>query len=85
MKEYPTIKIEIASHTDSIGTNEYNQILSNARAKMVVDWLTNHEIDVDRLIYKGYGETEPAASNKTSEGRQLNRRTEFKVLSILPK
>jgi outer membrane protein OmpA-like peptidoglycan-associated protein len=81
MNEYPTIKIEIASHTDSIGTNEYNQILSNARAKSVVDWLTTHGIDVSRLVYKGYGETEPAASNKTSEGRQLNRRTEFRILS----
>ncbi len=81
MNEYPTVKIEIASHTDSIGSNEYNQVLSNARAKSVVDWLTTHGIDVNRLVYKGYGETEPAVSNGTSAGRQLNRRTEFKILS----
>jgi len=81
MNEYPKIKIEIASHTDSIGTNEYNLVLSNARAKSVVDWLTADGIDVSRLVYKGYGETEPAASNGTSEGRQLNRRTEFRILS----
>ncbi|NTW33548.1 MAG: OmpA family protein, partial [Bacteroidetes bacterium] len=81
MNEYPTIKIEIASHTDSVGTNEYNVILSNARAKSVVDWLTTNGINLNRLVSKGYGETEPAVSNKTSEGRQLNRRTEFRILS----
>ena len=81
MNEYPTLKIEIASHTDIIGTNEYNQVLSNARAKSVVDWLTTNGIDVNRLIYKGYGETEPAVSNATDKGRQLNRRTEFRILS----
>jgi len=82
MDKYPTMKIEIASHTDSVGTFEYNIILSNARAKSVVDWLTTHGIDVKRLEYKGYGKTEPAVSNATSEGRQLNRRTEFTILSM---
>lgn len=81
MKKYPTIKIEIASHTDSVGTNEYNQILSNARAKSVVDWLTLHGIDSKRMLFKGYGEMEPAISNETIEGRQLNRRTEFTIMS----
>jgi outer membrane protein OmpA-like peptidoglycan-associated protein len=82
MNEYPTMKIEIASHTDSVGTCEYNINLSNARAKSVVDWLTTHRIDVKRLEFKGYGKTEPAASNATNEGRQLNRRTEFTILSM---
>ena len=81
MNEFPGIKIEISSHTDSVGTNSYNQILSEARAKSVVDWLIINGIAINRLVYKGYGETEPAESNNTSEGRQLNRRTEFKILS----
>lgn len=81
MNEYPTIKIEIASHTDNIGTNDYNQTLSLARAKSVVDWLTIHGINMGRIAYKVYGETEPTASNETSVGRQLNRRTEFRILS----
>lgn len=76
-----TIKIELSSHTDSKGTDEYNIKLSQARAQSVIDYLISKGIDKDRLIAKGYGELQPIATNDTEEGRQMNRRTEFKILS----
>lgn len=81
MKNVPTLVIEISSHTDNIGTPEYNMKLSQARAQTVVDYLVQNGISRDRLVAKGYGATKPIASNETDEGRQLNRRTEFKILS----
>lgn len=77
----PTMKIELSSHTDGMGTEEYNQKLSQERAQSVVDHLTSKGIDKTRLVAKGYGESNPIATNDTEEGRQLNRRTEFSVLS----
>ena len=79
--DVPTLKIEISGHTDSDGTAEYNQTLSNNRAKAVVDYLIKAGISSDRLVSKGYGKDQPIATNDTVEGRQLNRRTEFKILS----
>lgn len=81
MTENSTIKIELSSHTDNIGSDEYNIKLSQARAQSVVDYLISKDINKDRLIAKGYGESTPIATNETDEGRQLNRRTEFKILS----
>jgi flagellar motor protein MotB len=81
MKDNPTLKIELASHTDSKGTDEYNLKLSQARAQSVVDYLISKNISKDRLVAKGYGESVPIATNDTDEGRQLNRRTDFKILS----
>ncbi|MFZ5554619.1 MAG: OmpA family protein [Bacteroidota bacterium] len=81
MNENPTLKIELGSHTDNKGTNEYNHSLSQRRAQAVVDYLIGKNISKDRLVAKGYGEEKPVATNDTEEGRQLNRRTEFKVLS----
>lgn len=81
MKDIPTLKIEISSHTDSVGSDEYNLKLSEARAKSVVTYLIKSGIDEDRLVAKGYGEAVPIATNTTEEGRQLNRRTEFRILS----
>jgi outer membrane protein OmpA-like peptidoglycan-associated protein len=80
LKENPTLRIELGSHTDSKGSDDYNQKLSEARATSVVDYLISKSIAKDRLVAKGYGETAPVATNDTDEGRQLNRRTEFKVL-----
>jgi outer membrane protein OmpA-like peptidoglycan-associated protein/tetratricopeptide (TPR) repeat protein len=79
--EVPTLKIEISGHTDSKGSAEYNQTLSDNRAKAVVDYLIKAGISADRLVSKGYGKDQPIATNDTEEGRQLNRRTEFKILS----
>jgi outer membrane protein OmpA-like peptidoglycan-associated protein len=76
------MKIEISGHTDSKGANDYNLKLSDNRAKAVVDYLIKAGIPASRLVYKGYGEEQPIATNETDEGRQLNRRTEFKILSM---
>jgi outer membrane protein OmpA-like peptidoglycan-associated protein len=76
LKKHPDLKAEIHGHTCSIGTETYNQGLSERRAAAVVNYLVSQGIDRNRLTMKGYGETMPAASNKTQEGRELNRRVE---------
>lgn len=87
LNQNPTMVIEIGGHTDNLGTNAYNQRLSEARAKSVVDYLIENGIERSRLVAKGYGETQPVAPNQNAdgsdnpEGREKNRRTEFKVLS----
>ncbi len=81
MNELITLKIEISGHTDNIGNAEYNQGLSEARAKAVVEYLKKKGVETGRMVYKGYGFTQPVAENSTEKGRQLNRRTEFKILS----
>jgi outer membrane protein OmpA-like peptidoglycan-associated protein len=80
MTENPDISIEISGHTDSKGKDKYNQKLSESRAQSVVDYLVNRGISKDRLVAKGYGESKPVATNDTEEGRQLNRRTELKII-----
>jgi len=80
LEDTPTLKIEMSGHTDNIGSASYNQKLSEERAKAVVDYLVRKGISADRLTYKGYGMTQPVASNDTEDGRQQNRRTEFKVV-----
>jgi flagellar motor protein MotB len=81
LNDVPTLKIEISGHTDNVGSALYNQKLSEERAKAVVDYLIAKGIDPSRLTYAGYGFEQPVATNDTEEGRQENRRTEFKVLS----
>ena len=83
LKDNPKLIIEISSHTDDVGTNEYNQKLSQARAESVVNYLIGHGIEKSRLIAKGYGEGKPIAPNTTPEGRQKNRRTEFKIIGYI--
>lgn len=77
----PTLKIEIGGHTDSRGAADYNLRLSKDRAQSVVNYLIDQGVSKNRLTYKGYGKTEPIATNDTEEGRQENRRVEFKVIS----
>jgi len=76
-----TVKIEISGHTDNVGNDKANQVLSENRAKSVYQYLISNKVDASRLVYKGYGETQPIAPNTTDEGRQKNRRTEFKIIS----
>lgn len=76
-----SMKIEIGGHTDSRGSADYNKKLSNDRAQSVVNYLIEKGIDSSRLTYKGYGKDQPVATNETDEGRQENRRVEFKVIS----
>ncbi len=80
LNAYPTMTIEIIGHTDSIGEDRYNKYLSRKRAKSVVTYLIENLIRVQRLNYKGAGEEIPIATNKTEEGRALNRRVEFKIV-----
>jgi outer membrane protein OmpA-like peptidoglycan-associated protein len=81
LKDNPEIKIELGSHTDDIGSHEYNAKLSDNRSKAVVAYLIANGIPANRLIAKGYGESKPLAKNDTEEGRTQNRRTEFKIIS----
>ncbi len=81
MNENKTIKIELSSYTDNKGSNEYNLKLSQERAQSVVDYLIGKGINKERLVAKGYGELKPISDNDTETGRQLNRRTEFEILS----
>lgn len=76
----PKVKIEIGGHTDTIGTLSHNEELSRNRAKAVYDYLIKNGIAPTRLTFKGYGSTQPIADNNTEEGRNLNRRTEVKVV-----
>ncbi len=82
LENYKDMRIEIGGHTDNRGSLKYNTELSEARAKAVVDYLENMGIDKDRLEYKGYAYLKPIDTNDTDEGRQNNRRVEFKVLSV---
>ena len=86
LKRYPDLKVEVAGHTDSIGSDAYNQKLSERRAKTVYDYLTSNGIDAGRLVGpNGYGESRPIAPNTNPdgsdnpEGRAQNRRTELNV------
>ena len=77
----PKMRIEIGGHTDSKGSVEYNQRLSEGRAKAVADYLIEHGINAKRLEFKGYGKSRPIDDNDSEEGRARNRRVEIKVLS----
>ena len=82
IKKYPKTKIQIEGHTDDIGSEKYNQKLSERRATTVKKYLVKEGgIDAARLTTVGYGETKPVASNKTKEGRAKNRRVEILILS----
>lgn len=80
MKENLSLKIQINGHTDNVGSEASNQLLSTNRAKSVYDYLVQHQADAKRLSYKGYGMSKPIDSNETESGRQNNRRTEFEIL-----
>ncbi|MFA0961793.1 OmpA family protein [Roseivirga sp. BDSF3-8] len=81
LKNNPSVKIEIAGHTDNIGSDAYNQRLSERRANSVKQYLLNKGIAADRLVAKGYGESRPIATNDQEvEGRELNRRVEMKII-----
>lgn len=82
LKQNAAMRIEIGGHTDNTGLKQRNIELSNNRAKSVVDYLIAQGIAAQRLSYKGYADNQPIADNKTEEGRKLNRRTEFKIISM---
>jgi len=82
LQQNPNISLEISGHTDNVGSYEYNLNLSEKRAQAVVDYLIQQGIPSNRLVFKGYSFTKPIASNATEEGRQLNRRVEFKIIKV---
>ncbi len=90
LNDNPEIKIEMGSHTDSVASEVYNIELSQRRAESTVNYLIRKGIATERLVAKGYGESKPIARNTNPdgtdnpEGRQRNRRTEFKILEIGP-
>lgn len=79
MKANDKFEVEIAGYTDSVGEEGKNQALSERRAKSVKDFLVSEGVDEDRLSVKGYGESNPADTNDTAEGRANNRRVSFRV------
>ncbi len=82
LNNYPSLKIAVHGHTDSRGSEVYNETLSHQRSKAVHDFLLNNNIDYSRLEFRGFGEMQPVDTNDTEEGRQYNRRVEFVVLEI---
>lgn len=86
LTEYPNVEIEMSAHTDSKGADDYNLTLSDNRAKSVREYILSKGIAATRIISQGYGENKPVAANSNAdgsdnpEGRQLNRRVEFKIL-----
>ena len=82
MNDMISLQIEISGHTDNVGSSKSNRQLSEQRAKAVMDYLISKGCDKDRIKYKGYGSGQPIAPNNSDAGRQLNRRTEFKVLKV---
>ena len=79
-KRYPTLVAEMAGHTCNIGTERYNQGLSERRANAVRNYLISKGVDPKQMTAKGYGELQPMTSNATREGREKNRRTEMHIL-----
>ncbi|MBT8108361.1 MAG: OmpA family protein [Gammaproteobacteria bacterium] len=82
LDEYEKTVVEVAGHTDSTGTHEYNQSLSERRAASVANYLRTHGVINDRLIMVGMGENRPVADNATAAGRQANRRVEITMVPI---
>lgn len=81
LEDHPEIlRIQIGGHTDARAGKRYNKGLSKERASSVRQYLIDHGIAGRRLVAKGFGETKPLGSNKTDEGREKNRRVEFKIL-----
>ena len=79
LKENASMKIEVEGYTDNVGSNSYNQKLSENRAKAVVKFLVTEGVPKDRLTFIGYGVKNPVGNNATEKGRSMNRRTEFRV------
>jgi OOP family OmpA-OmpF porin len=79
VKTYPDLKVEVSGHTDWIGTDGYNQGLSERRANSVKTYLTRKGVDAGRITTYAYGESRPIATNETAEGRALNRRAEVET------
>ena len=85
MSEYQKVSLEISGHTDDVDTDEFNQKLSEKRAKSVYDYLIKSGIPSLRLTFKGYGEKQPTVPNDSETNKAINRRIEFKVIQKIIK
>lgn len=79
LQEDPTVAFEVGGHTDNVGPEQSNWVLSEQRAKAVVEYLISRGVAAERLTPKGYGASMPIADGTTDEGRQQNRRIEFSI------
>lgn len=82
LADYPSTYVDVYGHTDSTGSDAYNQDLSERRAISVADYLSSHGVQPARIATRGFGETQPIASNETEAGRAENRRVEIKLVPI---
>jgi outer membrane protein OmpA-like peptidoglycan-associated protein len=82
LSQYNQTYIDVYGHTDSTGSDGYNQTLSERRATAVADYLSSRGVQTARIGTRGYGETQPIASNDTDQGRAANRRVEVKIVPI---
>lgn len=82
MNQYPNSLIDVYGHTDSTGSDQFNQTLSENRARTVANYLTMQGVSAARIRSQGFGETMPVADNATEEGRRRNRRVEIKIVPI---
>lgn len=82
MKENPTLKVEIDAHTDDVGSDRYNMVLSDKRAESVMNYLVSNDIEESRFLAKGLGESMPKVPNDSEDNRAQNRRVELKILGI---
>ena len=82
LQAYPSTIIDVLGHTDSVGSDAYNQRLSEQRAQAVANYLTARGVHTSRIATRGYGETMPIADNSSEVGRAANRRVEIKVVPV---
>ncbi|MEJ7934509.1 OmpA family protein [Sphingobium sp. AN558] len=82
LAQYPKTYIDVYGHTDSDGSDAYNQTLSERRAQSVAAYLASHGVQSARIATRGFGETQPIASNATEEGKAANRRVEIKIAPV---
>ena len=82
LTQYEQTYVDVYGHTDSSGSDAYNQGLSERRAAAVADYLSSHGVQSARLGTRGFGETQPVASNATEDGRAANRRVEIKIVPV---
>jgi len=82
LSQYPKTYIDVYGHTDSDGSDAYNQTLSERRAQSVAGYLPSHGVQSARIATRGFGETQPIASNATEEGKAANRRVEIKISPV---
>lgn len=83
LRDYPNTAIDVLGFTDADGSEAYNQSLSERRAASVADYLIGQGVQAARIGTRGYGETQPIASNETAEGKQANRRVEIRIVPVV--